>query len=234
MASLSHKSAHAKLMADKNRLQQGIGLKTTNFHFIRLGSLMFFLCSGLPMWLVCRGKFTEYAFHIFLEFQINLIFFFFWKGIHFIFTLKQVKRWISLVAQTIKNQPIVQEAWISSLGREDPLEEDGNPLQYSCLENPMDGGACRATVHGGHKESDTTEWLTHTHTSKEMNYSRNKNSPYLKNQAWESKTLSVLVNYSGLVSGSPGVCFPFSSCQVFLNEALRSSSLSRYFSWSGI
>ena len=24
----------------------------------------------------------------------------------------------------------------------------GNPLQYSCLENPMDGGAWRATVHG--------------------------------------------------------------------------------------
>ena len=26
----------------------------------------------------------------------------------------------------------------------------GNPLQYSCLENPMDRGAWRATVHGGH------------------------------------------------------------------------------------
>ena len=26
--------------------------------------------------------------------------------------------------------------WVRSLGREDPLEE-GNPLQYSCLENPM-------------------------------------------------------------------------------------------------
>ena len=46
-----------------------------------------------------------------------------------------------------------------------------NPLQYSCLKNPMDRGACRAKVHGGHKESDTTEWLstsqhihTHTHT----------------------------------------------------------------------
>ena len=25
---------------------------------------------------------------------------------------------------------------------------NGNPLQYSCLENPMDGGACSATVHG--------------------------------------------------------------------------------------
>ena len=29
-----------------------------------------------------------------------------------------------------------------------PGEENGNPLQYSCLENPMDGGAWRATVHG--------------------------------------------------------------------------------------
>ena len=28
-------------------------------------------------------------------------------------------------------------------------EGNGNPLQYSCLENPMDGGAWQATVHGG-------------------------------------------------------------------------------------
>ena len=27
-------------------------------------------------------------------------------------------------------------------------EGNGNPLQYSCLEHPMDGGAWRATVHG--------------------------------------------------------------------------------------
>ena len=27
-------------------------------------------------------------------------------------------------------------------------ERNGNPLQCSCLENPMDGGACRAMVHG--------------------------------------------------------------------------------------
>ena len=33
---------------------------------------------------------------------------------------------------------------------------NGNPLQYSCLENPMDGGAWRATVHGV-VESETTE-----------------------------------------------------------------------------
>ena len=29
-----------------------------------------------------------------------------------------------------------------------PGEGNGNPLQYSCLENPMDGGAWHATVYG--------------------------------------------------------------------------------------
>ena len=32
--------------------------------------------------------------------------------------------------------------------RRSPGEGNGNPLQYSCLENPMDKGACQATVHG--------------------------------------------------------------------------------------
>ena len=37
-----------------------------------------------------------------------------------------------------------------------PGEGNGNPLQYSCLENPMDGGAWQATVHKVSKESITT------------------------------------------------------------------------------
>ena len=37
-----------------------------------------------------------------------------------------------------------------------PEEGHGNPLQCSCLENPMDGGAWWATVHGAAK-LDTTE-----------------------------------------------------------------------------
>ena len=44
------------------------------------------------------------------------------------------------------------------MGWEDPLEE-GNPLQYSCLENPMDRGAWLATVHRV-AESDTTKQLS--------------------------------------------------------------------------
>ena len=38
-----------------------------------------------------------------------------------------------------------------------PGEENGNPLQYSCLENPMDRGAWGATYC--HKESDTTKHI---------------------------------------------------------------------------
>ena len=40
-----------------------------------------------------------------------------------------------------------------------PGEGSGNPLQYSCLGNPRDRGAWRATVHDC-KESDTTKQLT--------------------------------------------------------------------------
>ena len=49
----------------------------------------------------------------------------------------------------VKNLPAMQETWFRSLGQGDPLEGgNGNPLQYSCLENSMDTGAWRATVHG--------------------------------------------------------------------------------------
>ena len=41
----------------------------------------------------------------------------------------------------------MQETQVRFLGQEDPLEKE-MPLQYSCLENPMDRGAWLATVHG--------------------------------------------------------------------------------------
>ena len=45
-------------------------------------------------------------------------------------------------------------------------EGNGNSLQHSCLENPMDRGACWATVHGVAKSSDMTELLS-THMVRE-------------------------------------------------------------------
>ena len=52
------------------------------------------------------------------------------------------------MTQMAKNLPTMQETQVQSLGQEDPLEKEGNgnPLQHSCLENSMDGGAWRATV----------------------------------------------------------------------------------------
>ena len=46
--------------------------------------------------------------------------------------------------------------------RRSPKGGHGHPLQYSCLENPMDRGAWSATVHGV-TELDTTEETEHAH-----------------------------------------------------------------------
>ena len=52
------------------------------------------------------------------------------------------------MTQMVKNPPAMWETWVQSLGWEDsPGGGNGDPLQSSCLENPMDGGAWWATVH---------------------------------------------------------------------------------------
>ena len=66
----------------------------------------------------------------------------------------------SQVALVIKNPPAnagdaKDSGSIPGSGRS-PGEINGNPPQYSCLENPMDRGAWQATFHGV-TESDTTE-----------------------------------------------------------------------------
>ena len=56
---------------------------------------------------------------------------------------------VSLVAQMAKNSSAVQEAWVQSLGWEDPLEE-GMATHSSILawRIPKDRGTWRAVVHG--------------------------------------------------------------------------------------
>jgi len=83
----------------------------------------------------------------------TLTFFVFW-----FFSAAPHGLWASLVAQLVKNPPAMQEIPVQFLGWEDPLEED-MATQSSILawRFHMDRGAWRATVHGGCKESDTTE-----------------------------------------------------------------------------
>ena len=85
----------------------------------------------------------------------------------------------SLVAQRVKHRPGMRETRVRSLGQgRSPGEGNGNPFQYSCLENPMDGEPSGLQSHSsilawripwteslvgyspwGCKESDTTERL---------------------------------------------------------------------------
>jgi len=56
--------------------------------------------------------------------------------------------WASLVAQSVKDLPAVQETRFDLWVGKTPGEGNGNALQYPCLENLMDRGAWWAAVHG--------------------------------------------------------------------------------------
>ena len=64
--------------------------------------------------------------------------------------------WAFLVTQTVKNLPAMQETQVQSL-RRSPGGGDGNPLQYSCLENLHGQSSLAGYSPWGRKESDTTE-----------------------------------------------------------------------------
>ena len=62
-----------------------------------------------------------------------------------------VRNWASQAVLVVKNPPANAEdardtSWIPGSGKS-PGGGHGNPLQYSCLENPVDRGAWQATVH---------------------------------------------------------------------------------------
>ena len=61
---------------------------------------------------------------------------------------------------TVKNLPAMQGMQVPGSGRFG--EGNGNPLQYSCLENPMDGGAWQVTVHGVAKSQTQLSDFTFT------------------------------------------------------------------------
>ena len=60
---------------------------------------------------------------------------------------KGLSRWLNDKESTCNTGDIRDSDSVPGLGRS-PGRGNGNPLQYSCLENPMDRGAWWATVHG--------------------------------------------------------------------------------------
>ena len=67
------------------------------------------------------------------------------------------------VAQLVKSLPAMQETWVQSLGWEDPLEKEmatHSSILAWRIPWTEESGGLEST---GHKEMDTTEWLTHAH-----------------------------------------------------------------------
>ena len=67
-----------------------------------------------------------------------------------LYFLKSIPR-VSPVAQMVKNLPAMQETQLQSESRRSPGEGNGNPLQYSCLENSMDSGLARLQSMGSQR-----------------------------------------------------------------------------------
>ena len=98
----------------------------------------------------------------------------------------------------VKNPPVnagdIRDASLIPVSGRSPGGGHGNPLQYSCLENPKGRGAWWATGHGVTKSRTQLKWLSmHTHF-------RNRSHPLLEFQLWLCKGFS---NQSLSVTSSP-------------------------------
>ena len=131
--------------------------------------------------------------------------------------LRFTMRWGSLLTQLVKNLPVkagdtTGKSSIPGSGRS-PGERNGNPLQYSCLENSMDRGAWLSIVHGIAK-SQRIRLNIHAHTHNQRQYQNtfyqkthkyfsNKHTiPYIHNiksqpwklLLWKNKPKSIIVS----------------------------------------
>ena len=130
------------------------------------------------------------------------------------------KNWASQVALVVKNPPAnagdagrcrkMQES-IPGLGRSLGVG-NGNPLQYSCLENPMYRGAWQATVYGVTKNWTRLKTNTHTHTLELWSWNGSQNlfrvrlKPH-RTDEWSLEISNDLSKVTQLVSIRP--CFEF-------------------------
>ena len=143
--------------------------------------------------------------------------------------------WGSQVALVVKNLPtnaggIRGTGSIPGSGRS-PGEENGNPLQYSCLENPVDRGAWQAAVHGVTKSWTQLKQLTlthtHTHTHTQMVF-RVKLLDF-----WLDTEVKVVVDYLWII-----IQYDFgNACSKFLSRyryRFRTLSLKLVLDWLSV
>ena len=96
-------------------------------------------------------------------------------------TQHRVYTWASEMALVVKNLPAsagdLRDAGSIPRSGRSPGEGNGNPLQQSCLENSMDGGAWWATVHGVTKSR--TQWSDFTSLLLQRNFPSQGSNPGL-------------------------------------------------------
>ena len=106
-------------------------------------------------------------------------------------------------------------------------EGNGNPLQYSCLENPMDGGAWRAKIHGVAESWTRLKWLS-THTCKDS-------LGGIVSRGWPKTHLflpALLLSYSLKVPGLLHSAFHFVMDMMFLSSPLEYANCMFFFNGS--
>ena len=96
----------------------------------------------MTLWIIAAAAAAAKSLQRTFEEKDSIFFFFF-------FMSKGLPSWLSGKESTAGD-----ESSIRGLGTSHG-EENGHPLQYTCLENPMDRRIWRATVHGDAKELDT-------------------------------------------------------------------------------
>ena len=116
--------------------------------YSQVSSLTFYIFCVLSLHPVYSGENSSPDYRQYLPLQMND-----WT-LNWRQTPNHADYWASPVVQIVKNLPAVQETQVQSLSQgRCPGVGNGNPLQYSCLENSMDRGAWQATVHGVTKKT---------------------------------------------------------------------------------
>ena len=134
-------------------------------------SEFFWDCKLIPEWTGIHSNPGVTLYHSFLNTLLNVL-------LRSFILLRLFWLWASQIKLVVKNSPAnagdTREAdSVSGSGRS-PGGGHGNPLQYSCQENPMDRGVWQATVHAVTKSRTQLKQLrTHTQRHTHAHYSHN-------------------------------------------------------------